>query len=112
MGNGVPVWLRRILSDICWTSANYGLASVTHIGGGRKFGDSCPGYPRVQSAQIRRELPDIPVIILTGQDRDVDVTVSLNEGANVYIEKLFNQVELVARKDPLIHIPPCCGEPC
>ena len=46
---------------------------------------------------LRRGGNDVPVIILTARDDDVDVVVGLELGADDYIAKPFNPRELVAR---------------
>jgi DNA-binding response OmpR family regulator len=47
--------------------------------------------------RLRREDSDLPVIILTARDDDVDVVVGLELGADDYMVKPFNPRELVAR---------------
>jgi DNA-binding response OmpR family regulator len=47
--------------------------------------------------RLRREGSDLPVIILTARDDDVDVVVGLELGADDYMVKPFNPRELVAR---------------
>jgi len=47
--------------------------------------------------RLRREGNDLPVIILTARDDDVDVVVGLELGADDYMVKPFNPRELVAR---------------
>lgn len=47
-------------------------------------------------AQIRRE-SDVPVIMLTALDADVDKIQALRTGADDYIVKPFNPAEVVAR---------------
>jgi DNA-binding response OmpR family regulator len=46
---------------------------------------------------MRRAGSDLPVIILTARDDDVDVVVGLELGADDYMVKPFNPRELVAR---------------
>jgi DNA-binding response OmpR family regulator len=47
--------------------------------------------------QLRQSGCDLPVIILTARDDDVDVVVGLELGADDYVLKPFNPRELVAR---------------
>jgi DNA-binding response OmpR family regulator len=47
--------------------------------------------------RLRRSAQDMPVIILTARDDDVDVVVGLELGADDYVVKPFNPRELVAR---------------
>jgi DNA-binding response OmpR family regulator len=46
---------------------------------------------------LRRGRDDVPVIILTARDDDIDVVIGLELGADDYIAKPFNPRELVAR---------------
>jgi len=47
--------------------------------------------------RIRRELPDIPVIILTARGSEADIVVGLDAGADDYLVKPFHLAELFAR---------------
>jgi DNA-binding response OmpR family regulator len=47
--------------------------------------------------RLRTAGQDVPVIILTARDEDVDVVVGLELGADDYVAKPFNPRELVAR---------------
>lgn len=47
--------------------------------------------------QIRRQFPDLPIIILTAKDTTEDVIKGLNLGANDYITKPFIEDVLIAR---------------
>jgi DNA-binding response OmpR family regulator len=47
--------------------------------------------------RLRQSEHDLPVIILTARDEDVDVVVGLELGADDYVIKPFNPRELVAR---------------
>jgi len=50
------------------------------------------------SAMVQiRELSNIPVILLTAKSEDTDKILGLNIGADDYITKPFNPVELIAR---------------
>ena len=58
------------------------------------------GLPDVNGLQVLRalrEFSDVPVIMLTGQDRDADVAIYLRAGADDYVVKPFSQIELIAR---------------
>lgn len=44
-----------------------------------------------------RELSDVPVILLTAKSEDYDIIHGLNTGADDYIKKPFNPLEVVAR---------------
>lgn len=59
------------------------------------------GLPTVKGDTVCREVkknyPEIPIIILTGRDTTADVVQGLNLGADDYITKPFEVEELVAR---------------
>ena len=44
-----------------------------------------------------REISNIPIILLTAKSQDADKIIGLNIGADDYITKPFNPVELIAR---------------
>lgn len=44
-----------------------------------------------------RQSSDVPVIILSGRDRDLDIAAHLEGGADDYVTKPFSSVELLAR---------------
>ncbi len=44
-----------------------------------------------------RQTSDVPVIILSGRDRDLDIAAHLEGGADDYVTKPFSSVELLAR---------------
>lgn len=48
-------------------------------------------------AKLREENNNIPVILLSAKSRDADKIHGLNEGADDYITKPFNPVEVIAR---------------
>ncbi len=48
-------------------------------------------------AKIRAQNNDVPVILLTAKGEDYDKVIGLNVGADDYITKPFNPVELLAR---------------
>ena len=58
------------------------------------------GLPDIDGLQILKEIrgfSDVPIIMLTVRDRDVDVARALELGADDYITKPFSHVELLAR---------------
>ena len=59
---------------------------------------SCfPGLPGTEVCRRLRERSDVPVIMLTARDSEVDKVVGLELGADDYITKPFSARELVAR---------------
>jgi len=50
-------------------------------------------------SHIRREQLDMPIIMLTAKDREDDVVLGLNVGADDYMTKPFSVKELLARAD-------------
>ncbi|MFC1635356.1 response regulator transcription factor [Planctomycetota bacterium] len=50
-------------------------------------------------SHIRREKLDMPIIMLTAKDRESDVVLGLNVGADDYMTKPFSVKELLARAD-------------
>jgi DNA-binding response OmpR family regulator len=49
-----------------------------------------------------RDVTDVPVLMLTGYDRDVDKVRGLRAGADDYLTKPFARTELVARVEALL----------
>lgn len=49
------------------------------------------------SRRLRAESNDLPILILTARDQDIDKIVALEMGADDYLTKPFNPRELVAR---------------
>jgi DNA-binding response OmpR family regulator len=47
--------------------------------------------------QLRRRLPDLPVLMLTARAEEVDAVVGLDAGADDYVTKPFRLAELMAR---------------
>lgn len=47
--------------------------------------------------KIIREKSEIPVLILSAKDKDVDKAIGLGNGADDYISKPFSMIEIVAR---------------
>ena len=56
-------------------------------------------------AQLR-QTSNVPVILLTAKGEDTDKVLGLNVGADDYITKPFNPVELLARVRSQLQIPP------
>ena len=46
---------------------------------------------------LRRMLPDVPIVILTARDTEIDTVVGLDAGANDYVTKPFSTHVLLAR---------------
>ena len=55
------------------------------------------GFKFLRSKKERKDLNNIPVLIVTGDDNIMDKIRGLEEGAQDYIVKPFNPLELVAR---------------
>ena len=56
-----------------------------------------PGLPGTEVCRRLREKSDVPVIMLTARDSEVDKVVGLELGADDYVTKPFSSRELVAR---------------
>ncbi|MEG1537625.1 MAG: response regulator transcription factor [Clostridiales bacterium] len=56
-----------------------------------------PGLDGIAATAKLRETSNIPVILLTAKSEDTDKVLGLNIGADDYITKPFNPVELIAR---------------
>ena len=56
-----------------------------------------PGLPGTEVCRQLRERSDVPVIMLTARDSEVDKVVGLELGADDYVTKPFSGRELVAR---------------
>jgi len=50
-------------------------------------------------SQIRKKKLDMPIIMLTAKDRESDVVLGLNLGADDYVTKPFSIKELLARAE-------------
>jgi len=59
------------------------------------------GLPDLDGVQLcrllRAELPNVPIVIVTARDTDVDVVVGLDAGATDYVTKPFSMSVLLAR---------------
>ena len=56
-----------------------------------------PGLDGLAATAALREKSNIPVILLTAKSEDTDKVLGLNMGADDYVTKPFNPVELLAR---------------
>jgi two-component system response regulator RegX3 len=56
-----------------------------------------PGLPGEDVCRSVRQSSDVPIIMLTARDDDIDKIVGLELGADDYLTKPFNMRELVAR---------------
>ena len=62
-----------------------------------------PGPPGTEVCQSLRERSDVPVIMLSAKDSEVDRAVGLELGANDYVTKPFSWRELDARIQAVLH---------
>jgi DNA-binding response OmpR family regulator len=60
------------------------------------------GWEVCRRVRIGTDVPDLPIIMLTARDEDVDKIVGLELGADDYMTKPFNPRELVARVRALL----------
>ncbi|MCT3000348.1 DNA-binding response regulator [Propionibacterium freudenreichii] len=56
-----------------------------------------PGLPGIEVCKALRQRSDVPMIMVTARDSEVDKVVGLELGADDYVTKPFSQRELVAR---------------
>ena len=56
-----------------------------------------PGMDGIRALSKLREVSNVPVILLTAKSEDTDKVLGLNLGADDYVTKPFNPVELIAR---------------
>src|SRR5437660_12170820 len=56
-----------------------------------------PGLPGSEVCRTLREKSNVPVIMLTAKDSEIDKVVGLELGADDYVTKRFSSRELVAR---------------
>ncbi|MCR4671919.1 MAG: response regulator transcription factor [Lachnospiraceae bacterium] len=61
-----------------------------------------PEYDGYQVCQMIRERSDVPIIMLTAKGDDMDKIIGLETGADDYVTKPFNIVELKARIKAII----------
>ncbi len=62
-----------------------------------------PGPPGTEVCRSLRERSDVPVIMLTARDTEVDRAVGLELGADAYLTKPFTWQELMARIQAVLH---------
>ena len=58
------------------------------------------GLPDLDGREVlrrTRRYSDVPVVMLTGRDKDYEVAASLEGGADDYVTKPFSPIELLAR---------------
>ena len=68
-----------------------------------------PQMDGIQAMVKLREITNVPVILLTAKSEDTDKVLGLNVGADDYITKPFNPVELQARVKSQIRRYMCLG---
>ena len=56
-----------------------------------------PGLDGIETTAKLREFSNVPVILLTAKSEDMDKVLGLNIGADDYITKPFNPMEMLAR---------------
>lgn len=62
-----------------------------------------PGINGFQVCEaLRKDMPDIGIIMLTAKDQDMDKIMGLEYGADDYVIKPFNPVELILRSKALL----------
>ena len=62
-----------------------------------------PGPPGTEVCQSLRQRSDVPVIMLTAKDTEVDRAVGLELGADDYVTKPFTWRELLTRIQAVLH---------
>ncbi|PZS26093.1 MAG: DNA-binding response regulator [Pseudonocardiales bacterium] len=70
-----------------------------------------PGLPGTEVCRALRVRSDVPVIMLTARDNEVDKVVGLELGADDYVTKPFSGRELVARIRAVLRRRTDAGEP-
>jgi two-component system response regulator RegX3 len=71
-----------------------------------------PGPPGTEVCRSLRQRSDVPVIMLTARDTEVDRVVGLELGASDYVTKPFSWRELLTRiRAVLGRQPPCTAAP-
>ena len=61
-----------------------------------------PGINGLELTRLLREKTDMPILILSARDQDHDKILGLNIGADDYLTKPFNPLEVVARVKALL----------
>ena len=64
-----------------------------------------PGPSGTEVCRILRERSDVPVIMMSAKDTEVDKAVGLEMGADDYVTKPFSWPELAARIQAMLHRP-------
>ena len=64
-----------------------------------------PGPPGTEVCRSLRERSDVPVIMLSARDTEIDKAVGLELGADDYVTKPFTWHELVTRIQAVLHLP-------
>lgn len=64
-----------------------------------------PGTPGTEVCQSLRERSDVPVIMMSARDTEIDSAVGLELGADDYVTKPFTWRELAARIQALLPLP-------
>ena len=73
-----------------------------------------PGMDGISATVSLRQITNAPIILLTAKSEDTDKVLGLNVGADDYITKPFNPVEVIARvKSQMVArpIPPAMAAP-
>jgi DNA-binding response OmpR family regulator len=64
-----------------------------------------PGMDGFKTLERIRDLSDVPVLMLTARDRELDKVRGLRSGADDYVTKPFGRQELIARVEMLLRRP-------
>jgi DNA-binding response OmpR family regulator len=64
-----------------------------------------PGMDGFRTLERIRDLSDVPVLMLTARDRELDKVRGLRSGADDYVAKPFGRQELIARVESLLRRP-------
>lgn len=70
-----------------------------------------PGLSGLEVCRIIRSKSQVPIIMLTARDDDIDKIVGLEVGADDYVTKPFNARELVARVKAILRRAPATAQP-
>ena len=91
--------LRREGHDVAWSAT--GANGLESVGPETDLVLLDLGLPDVDGLevcrQLRRRLPDLPVLMLTARAEEVDAVVGLDAGADDYVTTPFRLAELMAR---------------
>lgn len=107
-----------ILDLVCTLLSRAGLEPVKASNGEeglRRFFDqrpdlvildiAMPGMDGFKTLERIRDLSDVPVLMLTAKDRELDKVRGLRGGADDYVTKPFGRQELIARIESLLRRP-------